>query len=72
MNHDDPRHRSPPRAEPLQPDLPGKGDDKQLGRGTPPAKGQQADITESAERLKQQSEDAVANAREGYGGGSKS
>lgn len=70
MNHDDPRHRSPPRAEPLQPDRPGQGRDPQHpGSGTAPAKGQQADLTRSAEKLKQQSEGAVDNAREGYGGG---
>ena len=52
MNHDDPRHRSPPRAEPLQPDLPGRGTKKQdQRRGAAPAKGEQADVPESAEKL---------------------
>lgn len=69
MNHDDPRHRSPPRAEPLQPDRPGQGTDKQTdGSGAAPAKGQQAPLGESAEKLKRQSEVAVENVREGYGG----
>ena len=68
MNHDDPRHRSPPRAEPLQPDRPSQGDDKQKpGSGQAPAKGEQA-VT-NAEKLKEQSEVAVENVREGYGGG---
>lgn len=69
MNHDDPLHRSPPRAEPLQPDLPGRGTQKQDKRsGEAPAKGEQADLPGSAEKLKEQSEVAVENAREGYGG----
>ncbi|HEY8876559.1 MAG TPA: hypothetical protein VIN03_03275 [Roseateles sp.] len=69
MNHDDPRHRSPPRAEPLQPDRPSRGSGREADRsGTAPAKGQQGDIAGSAEKLKQQSEDAVDNVREGYGG----
>jgi hypothetical protein len=70
MKHDDPRHRSPPRAEPLQPDRPGRGSDKQAERsGTAPAKGQQGNIADSARKLKQQTDDAVENAREGYGKG---
>lgn len=62
MNHDDPKHRSPPRAEPLQPDRPGRGAKKEEpgSRGEPGG---------DAEKLKQQTEDAVENAREGYGGG---
>lgn len=68
MNHDDPRHRSPPRAEPLQPDRPGRGADRESDRGGAPAKGRPGGTTEGAEKLKQQTEDAVENAREGYGG----
>jgi hypothetical protein len=69
MNHDDPRHRSPPRAEPLQPDHPGKGDDKEeKGSGDAPAKGEQVQSPGEAEKLKKQSEDALSNVREGYGG----
>jgi len=69
MNHDDPRHRSPPRAEPLQPDRPGQGDDKQRrGSGTAPPKGEQGDSADRADKLKQQTDTAVENAREGYGG----
>lgn len=67
MNHDDPRHRSPPRAEPLQPDRPGRGSDRQADDGRPPAPGQQGDRPERAEKLKEQSETAVENTREGYG-----
>ena len=63
MNHDDPRHRSPPRAEPLQPDRPGRGQDRQKAPpGVAPAKG------DAADKLKQQNEDALENVREGYGG----
>jgi hypothetical protein len=62
-DHDDPTHRSPPRAEPLQPDRPGRGTDKQK---PPSATGHGS--SESAEKLKRQSEDAVENVREGYGG----
>lgn len=68
--HDDPRHRSPPRAEPLQPDRPGRGTDTQEGgTGEAPAKGQQGGTSQGADRLKRQVDDAVDNAREGYGGG---
>ena len=70
MNHDDPRHRTPPRAEPLQPDRPGQGQDRQdQSSGDAPAKGEQAHSSESVEKLKRQSEDALANVREGYGRG---
>jgi hypothetical protein len=69
MTHEDPRHRSPPRAEPLQPDLPGRGTKKQDKRsGAAPAKGEQGDVSKSAEKLKRQSEVAIENTREGYGG----
>jgi hypothetical protein len=61
MNHDDPQHRSPPRAEPLQPDRPGRGADKQ----EPKPAGQPGG---NADKLKQQVDAAVENAREGYGG----
>lgn len=68
MKHDDPRHRSPPRAEPLQPDRPTQGTQKQSeNSGQPPAKGQQADIADSAEKLRQQSKDALDNVSKGYG-----
>lgn len=65
MNHDDPKHRSPPRAEPLQPDRPTRGTDKQPPDGS---EAQQGNSAEHARELKQQSEDAIANTREGYGG----
>lgn len=68
MTHDDPRHRSPPRAEPLQPDRPGRGSENQKPeRGDAPAKGEQAPSADSAEKLKKQSEVALENVREGYG-----
>jgi hypothetical protein len=63
MNHDDPTHRSPPRAEPIQPDRPGRGDDKQ-SRNNPARPGDPA----HADKLKKQEEAAVENTREGYGG----
>jgi hypothetical protein len=64
MNHDDPTHRSPPRAEPIQPDRPGRGADKQTDR-----KPAENDGRSHAEKLKEQSENALENTREGYGGG---
>jgi hypothetical protein len=68
--HDDPRHRSPPRAEPLQPDRPGRGSDRQTpDDGQPPAKGEPGGTEDGARKQKQQSEDALENVREGYGGG---
>jgi hypothetical protein len=68
MAQNNPQHRSPPRAEPIQPDRPWRGDDQQDKGGAAPAKGQQGGTAEGARKLKQQSEDAVDNAREGYGG----
>lgn len=62
MNHDDPTHRKPPRAEPLQPDFPGRGDEKQ-DKPDP-----QGDPAEAARKLKEQVETAIENVREGYGG----
>lgn len=65
MNHEQPGQRKPPRAEPIQPDLPGRGLQKErtADRETDDA-GQAA---ESAENLRRQSEDALDNVREGYG-----
>ena len=69
MNHDDPGHRSPPRAEPLQPDRPGRGAGKESGgSGQAPRSGQQGDSAERARKLKEQADVAVENVREGYGG----
>jgi hypothetical protein len=68
MNHDDPNHRTPPRAEPLQPDRPGRGlkkDGEQSGAAT--MKDGQCGTAEGAEARKEQSETAVENTREGYG-----
>ncbi len=69
MTHDDPRHRTPPRAEPLQPDRPTRGADKEsVDDGRAPAKGEQANPAPSAKKLKQQVEDAHDNVSKGYGG----
>jgi hypothetical protein len=69
MNHDDPRHRTPPRAEPLQPDRPGRGTQKQDKPGNETPAGQQGGTAEGAENRKEQAETAAENVREGYGGG---
>ena len=61
--------RKPPRAEPLQPDRPGRGDDVQSGgdpddaRATPTGTDRDED---SVARQKQQSDAALENVREGY------
>ncbi len=69
MKHDEPAHRPPPRAEPLQPDRPTQGMKKQSDpKGRAPAKGEQADLADSARKLRRQSEDAIDNVSEGYGG----
>ena len=68
MNHNDPSHRSPPRAEPLQPDRPGRGTGKEAASGNAAEKGQQGDTAEGGKKLKEQADVAVENAREGYGG----
>ena len=52
-----PGKKTPPRAEPLQPDRPGRGDDIEPG-GEP--------HDDAAERQKSRSEDALENVREGY------
>jgi len=61
MNHDDPKHRTPPRAEPLQPDRPGRGSDKEE-----PA--QPARRDDHVDKAKEQTDTALENVREGYGG----
>ena len=70
MNHDDPSHRSPPRAEPLQPDRPGQGTKKEEGQGTQTS-GEKSGggLSPGADKLKKQTDNAVENTREGYGGG---
>ncbi|RZL37055.1 MAG: hypothetical protein EOP35_09615 [Rubrivivax sp.] len=69
MNHDDPTHQSPPRAKPLQQDRPLQGTETEPDQREPRVKGQQADIRPSAEKLKEQTDAALENVREGYGGG---
>lgn len=64
MQHDDPTHRTPPRAEPIQPDRPGRGSDRQ-GQDEP---GTRDGTAEGAEQRRKRSEDALDNVREGYGG----
>lgn len=68
MNHNDPNHRQPPRAEPLQPDRPGRGDDKDESATRAPEASHQGETPAKAQKLKEQSDTAVENAREGYGG----
>ena len=63
MDHDDPTLRKPPRAQPQQPDRPGRGTQRQEVDNSPPA-GESGD---KAEKLRRQEEVAVENVREGYG-----
>jgi len=61
--------RKPPRAKPLQPDRPGRGDDVQSDGDSddalaPPTDTDRAE--ESVARQKQQSDAALENVREGY------
>lgn len=58
--NDHPDHR-PPRAEPLQPDKPAQGRDRQHDRGDAKDTG-----AKTAERQKEQSEAALDNVRKGY------
>lgn len=69
MSTDDiPGQRKPPRAEPIQPDRPGRGvgsEDDSASKG-----GNGHDVgtdSDSAQRQKKQSDDALDNVREGYG-----
>ena len=52
----------PPRAEPLQPDRPGRGTDRD-----DPATGAGQASADEAKRLAEQEKTAVENVREGYG-----
>lgn len=65
MNQNAPAHGKPRRAEPLQPDRPGRGDAQEESDADSARKDGQGD----AEKLRQQVEDGVENAREDYGGG---
>jgi hypothetical protein len=56
--------RKPPRAEPLQPDKPGSGDE--LTRAPDDAPQQGDGTRDSARRQKQQSDTALDNVRKGY------
>jgi hypothetical protein len=70
MAHNDPNHRTPPRAEPLQPDRPGRGEDRQE-TGADSAAGERSEdgLSRRADKLEDQEKAAVENTREGYGGG---
>lgn len=62
-----PPSQKPRRAEPLQPDRPGRGGDKMpREQADATAEQERQREAESAKRLKQQSEDALSNTREGY------
>ena len=65
-SHPTPPSKKPPRAEPRQPDRPGRGDDVQSDASDDPASPAHRD-EESAARQKRQSDDALENVREGYG-----
>ena len=52
----------PPRAEPLQPDRPGRGTEREDSKADA---GRRAD--EEAKRLAEQAQTALDNVREGYG-----
>lgn len=54
----------PKRAEPLQPDRPGRGNK----RVETDANNSSADATAAAKSQREQSEDALSNVRDGYGG----
>ena len=64
--HPTPPSKKPLRAEPLQPDRPGRGDDVQSDAPDDPASPAHRE-EESAARQKRQSDDALENVREGYG-----
>jgi hypothetical protein len=55
--------KRPPRAEPIQPDRPGRGD-KELPADDAASSGNEG--AESVERQRRQSDDALKNVREGY------
>ena len=55
----------PRRAEPLQPDRPGRGDRQQPPSDADPDPDHAP--ADSADRQRQQSEDAIGNVRDGYG-----
>ncbi|SHM53743.1 hypothetical protein [Rhizobacter sp. OV335] len=56
--------RKPPRAEPLQPDKPGAGDELTRAPEEAPQRGEAT--RDSARRQKQQSDTALDNVRKGY------
>ena len=55
----------PPRAEPLQPDRPGRGSESEKTTEDDAVK---PDPKAAAEKQRAQSRDALKNVREGYGG----
>ena len=63
-----PPGKTPPRAEPIQPDRPGRGLDR-LGRDddrATPGKGAGPGADNTADRAAEQEESARTNVREGY------
>jgi len=62
--HPTPGHPKPRRAEPLQPDRPARGNDTESAG----AETEEGAAAESVERRKEQSDAALSNVREGYGG----
>lgn len=58
-----PGRREPPRAEPIQPDLPGRGTDVESDKDRPDTADEPADATKQRES---QSDNALENVREGY------
>jgi len=56
-----PQRRTPRRAEPMQPDQPGRGDERDDAAGST-----EPSDRESADKLRKQSEDAVDNVSTGY------
>ena len=62
--HPTPGHSKPPRAAPLQPDRPARGSDTE----STDIETEDGAAAESVERRKEQSETALSNVREGYGG----
>jgi hypothetical protein len=62
--HGTPGVRRPPRAEPLQPDRPGRGDDRQPAGDN--AGDASADSQEHLEKMRRQSDQAIDNTSTGY------
>jgi len=68
MSDPQPSHlkQKPRRAEPLQPDNPGRGDSTEPSEADPPNVPADKTSKESADRLREQAETAQKNVSEGY------